>query len=327
MYQKEFEKLLRSTPPRALLLYGENPYLIESYIQHYIHITQTRESLLRLYYEEYQFEQAKNHLAQSSLFGGANLLIIKRDKKIPPKELETLIALVDKQPENYLIFEYQGNAKEAKSLQRLFRPSQGGGAQWVRLFEPNMQEGIYYLQQRVKQDQIEIDRYALQHLLLLLNNDLSLALNELKKLAVLQRKITTKEIDQLVYSTAPLAVEELLIKLIEKKPMLNTLEHLIDQGIDLLSVVRSSQFFIQQLFLFHAYMKLHGRIDSKAILGYQLPKHIEQQKAQLALRIKGDKMMLLFEYLLNLELRIKKTPTPHKASLLYGGLIKLQSLL
>jgi len=76
MYQREFENLLRQTPPRAMLFYGENSYLISAYIQHYINITSASDSMLTLSFEEYSFDKAKAYLSQSSLFGGTNLLII-----------------------------------------------------------------------------------------------------------------------------------------------------------------------------------------------------------------------------------------------------------
>jgi len=325
MYQKEFENLLRTTPPRALMLYGENHYLIRAYIQHYIHLTQAKESLLRQYYDEYNFQIAKNYLAQSSLFGGVNLLIIQSDKKIAPKELEQLIELVGKNPNNYLIFFYQGLGKTAKSLQRLFTPQKG--ANWVRLFEPTPKESLTLLQKKAQHLKLEIDPYALQHLLLLLHNNLELCANELNKLTILPNKITTKDIDQLVYSTAPLTTEELLVELFEKKPILSKINHLMELGIDVFAILRSTQFFINQLSLFHAYIKLHGEVNSRAILGYQLPKPIEQQRARLALRLKSDTLLQLFEHLLRVELQLKTSPSRSKTSLLYGGLIKLQHLI
>jgi len=90
MYQREFENLLRTTPPRAMLFFGDNEYQITNYLQHYINITKASDSLLTLYFDEYSFERAKAYLSQSSLFGGTNLLIIKREKKIPKKELDVL---------------------------------------------------------------------------------------------------------------------------------------------------------------------------------------------------------------------------------------------
>jgi len=325
MYQKEFENLLRTTPPRAILLYGENPYLIASYLQHYINITDARESMMTQYYEEYHFESAKNYLSQSSLFGGVNLLIIKSSKKIPKKELDKLIELVQKSPDNYLLLEYQGTPKDAKSLQNSFSPKKG--ANWVRLFEPNIRESIALLQQKAQSLNMQIDHYALQHLLLLLNNDLSLCANELNKLAILESEVTSKDIDRLVYSTAPLAVEQLLVELFEKKPIIETLSRLIELGVDAYAILRSTQFFVNQLFLFHAYMKLHGTINSKEILGYQLPKPIENQKAQLALRVKSQTLLKIFEHLLAVELQIKNSSSSNKEFLLYGAFVKLQGLL
>ncbi|HHH18927.1 MAG TPA: hypothetical protein ENK86_00220 [Campylobacterales bacterium] len=325
MYQRDFENLLRSQPPHALLLYGDNPYLIDTYVQHYINITEASDSLLTQYFDEYHFQTAKNYLSQSSLFGGTNLLILKQDKKIPKKELDTLIEQVGKSPDNYLIYVYKGADKDAKSLQNSFSPKKG--ANWVRLFEPNINESLAILQKKANHLQIEIDRYALQHLLLLLNNNVALCANELTKLAILDGKVTAKEIDRLVYSTAPLAVEQLLTELFEKKPIVETLSRLLELGMDEFAILRSTQFFMNQIFLFHAYMKLHGNIDSKAILGYKLPKPIEQQKANLALRVKSQTILKLYEQLLELELQLKSTPTTNRELLLYGAFVRLQSYL
>ena len=325
MYQREFENLLRTTPPRAMLFFGENDYLIANYLQHYINITNAADSMLALYFGEYSFEQAKAYLSQSSLFGGTNLLIIKRDKKIPKKELDTLIELVGKNNENFLLFHYQGTSANAKSLQSSFAPKKG--ANWLRLFEANIRESIEMLQKKSQKIGLNIDHFALQHLMLLLNNNMALCANELNKLAILEGKVTSKDIDRLVYSTAPLATEQLLIELFEKKPITQTLTKLLEIGEDEFSILRSTQFFVNQIFLFHAFMKLNGYIDSKAILGYKLPKPIEEQKANLALRIKSPTLLKMFEYLLEVELEIKKASPANRELLLYGAFIKLQSYL
>ena len=325
MYQRDFENLLRTTPPRAMLFYGENAYLITSYLQHYINITNATDSLLTLYFDEYSFERAKAYLSQSSLFGGTNLLIVKRDKKIPKKELDLLIELVNKNPDNYFLFEYQGKASDAKSLQSAFSPKKG--ANWLRLFEPNLRESIDILQKKAQNIDLDIDHFALQHLMLLLNNNLNLCANELNKLAILQEKVSSKDIDRLVYSTAPLAIEQLLIDLFEKKAITQTMKKLLEIGEDEFSILRSTQFFVNQIFLFHAYMKLHGHIDSKAILGYKLPKQIEDQKGNLALKVKSPSLLKIFEHLLEVELELKKAPPTNRELLLYGAFIKLQSYL
>ena len=325
MYQREFENLLRNTPPRAMLFFGENNYLISSYLQYYINITKASDSLLTLYFDEYTFDQARAYLSQSSLFGGTNLLIIKRDKKIPKKELDVLVELVGKSPDNFLLFEFQGTSANAKSLQSSFTPKKG--ANWLRLFEPNIRESIDMLQKKAKNIGLDIDHYALQHLMLLLNNNLALCANELNKLAILDGKVTSKDIDRLVYSTAPLAIEQLLIDLFEKRPIVETMGRLMELGEDEFAILRSTQFFVNQIFLFHAYMKLNGHIDSKAILGYKLPKPIEDQKGTLALRVKSPALLKIFEHLLEVELALKKAPSANRELLLYGAFIKLQSFL
>ena len=325
MYQREFDQKLKQALPKAVLFYGENDYLVDFYIDSYIKKTDAKESMLSLYHDEWNFEQAKNFLSQTSLFGGTNLVVVKHDKKIPKKELDVLIELANKNEDNYFLYGYSGAPKDAKSMQSAFSEKKGGV--WVRFFEPNIRDGIAMLQQKAQQIQLDIDHYALQHLMLILNNNLALCANELNKLAILGMKVTSKDIDRLVYSTAPLATEQLLIDLFNKKPITATITKLLDLGEDEASLLRSTQYFVNQIFLFHAYIKLHGHVDSVAILGYKLPKHIEEQKAQLALRVKSAALLKIFEHLLESEILIKKAPATQKEVLVYSMLIKLQGYL
>ncbi len=325
MYQREFDQKLKQALPKAVLFYGENDYLVDFYIDSYIKKTDAKESMLSLYHDEWNFEQAKNFLSQTSLFGGTNLVVVKHDKKIPKKELDVLIELANKNEDNYFLYGYSGAPKDAKSMQSAFSEKKGGV--WVRFFEPNIRDGIAMLQQKAQHIQLDIDHYALQHLMLILNNNLALCANELDKLAILRMKVTSKDIDRLVYSTAPLATEQLLIDLFNKKPITATITKLLDLGEDEASLLRSTQYFVNQIFLFHAYIKLNGHVDSAAILGYKLPKQIEEQKAQLALRVKSAALLKIFEHLLESEILIKKAPATQKEVLVYSMLIKLQGYL
>ena len=325
MYQKEFEQKLRQGLPKAVLFYGENEYLVDFYIDLYVKKTQAKDSMLSLYHEEWDFTQAKNFLSQTSLFGGTNLVVVKSAKKIPKKELDVLVELANKNEDNYFLYAYAGLAKDARSMQAAFSDKKGGV--WLRFFEPNVREGVVTLQQKAQEIKLDIDHYVLQHLMLVLNNNLALCANELEKLAILDMKVTSKDIDKLVYSTAPLATEQLLIDLFNKKPITATISKLLDLGEDEASILRSTQYFVNQVFLFHAYIKLNGHVDSAAILGYKLPKQIEEQKAQLALKVKSASLLKIFEHLLESELIIKKAPATQKEVLLYSMLIKLQRYL
>lgn len=324
MYQKDFEQLLQKKLPKALLLYGDNLYAIEQYITHYLTKLDAKNDALKLYFDEYDFEQAKRYLSQNSLFGGTNLLIIKHDKAIPKKELEILLELVKKNNDNYLLYSFLGAQKDIRSITALFR---NDDAVEVRLFEPSVRESVAILQKKADALQISIDSYALEHLIMTLNNNLMLCSNELEKLSILNKPVTAKDIDALVYSDAPLGVEKLLIDLCNKKPITNTINTLLELGEDPTYLLRSTQMFMNQILLFQAYIKIHGSVNSAEILGYKLPKQIEDQKAALASRIKSSSILKILEHLLRSELEIKSTPAPQKETLLYGMFIKLQNYL
>ena len=325
MYQREFDQRLKQGFPKAVFFYGLNDYLIDYYMDLYKNELDAKESMLTLYYDEWDFDQAKNYLSQTSLFGGTNLLIIKNDKKIPKKELDQLIILANKNSDNYFLYGFDETKTSAKSIQSSYTDKKGGV--WVRFFEPNIRDGMAVLQQKALKIGLDIDHYALQHLMLLLNNNLALCANELDKLAILGMKVTSKDVDRLVYSTAPLATEQLLIDLFNKNPITDTITKLLDLGEDEFDLLRSTQYFVNQIFLFHAYIKLHGHVDSAAILGYKLPKNIEEQKAQLALKVKSASLLKIFEHLLEGELVMKKAPATQREVLLYSMLIKIQSYL
>jgi len=325
MYKREFDQRLSRDLPKAVLLYGDNSYLIDHYIDHYISTLHAEEERLSLYFDEWDFTQAKAYLSQSSLFGGTNLLIIKHEKRIPKKELDTLIALTRKNSDNYLLFGFSGDARSAREIQKSFTEKQGGV--WVRFFEPSIREGVEMLQQKAQAIGLDIDHYALQHLILTLNNNLALCSNELNKLAILGTKVSSRDIDRLVYSTAPLAIEQFLTSLFEKKPVTEMIGTLLELGEDESTLLRSTQRFVNEIFLFNAYIKLHGTPDSAAILGYKLPKQIEEKKAQLAMRVKPAALLNICEHLLESELEMKRPGGINKETLLYGTFIKMQRYL
>jgi len=325
MYQREFNKQLHISFPKAVLLYGDNDYLIDLYTNTYIKNLNAKESMSTLYHDEWDFNVAKSFLSQTSLFGGTNLLVVKHGKKIPKKELELLIELANKNADNYFVYAYSGASKDAYSMQSSFTDKKGGV--WVRFFEPNLRDSIPILQQKAQKIGLNIDHYALQHLMLILNNNLALCANELDKLAILDMQITSKDIDRLVYSTAPLATEQLLIDLFNKKPIINSIRKVLEFGEDESSLIYSTQYFINQIFMFHIYTKLNGYVDSKEILGYRLPKQIEEQKAQLARRVSSIQFLKIFEHILESEIIIKKASATQREVLVYSMLIKLQSYL
>jgi len=324
MYKKEFDALLKSKLPNIVLLYGENEFLLNFYAKYYKEKLYAKETLLEHLYEDYNFERAKAYLSQSSLFGGVNLYILRSNKKVPKKELDELIKICNKNNTNYFLYIYEGSNKDAKSLQNSF--SNKNGAIWVRFFEPNVKEAIEFAKNRAKELNLNIELYAINHLVSLLNGNLALINKELEKLSILNENIDSSKIDELVYSSAPLAVEKVIIMLFKKQEITNSLQKLLELGEDEFSILRALQRFLGQLFLFHAYIKLNGMPNSKEILGYQLPKWVEDERASLAIKLKFSKLLKIYEELLNLELNLK-TKSGDKEALLLGALTKIRNIL
>lgn len=324
MYKQEFEQIIKTRLPKSVLIYGENTYAIEQYINFYITKLSAMDDKLKLYFDDYNFEQAKSYLSQNSLFGNINLLIIKSEKAIPKKELETFVEMTQKNPDNYLLYLYYGVAKDIKTATSLFRSNDSVE---VRLFEPSLKDSIMILQNKAKNIGLNIDYYGLEYLSIMLGNNLMLCSNELDKLSILNREVTTKDINELVFSETSLSAEKLLIDLCNKKLDLTTINTLLDLGEDINSILRATQNFLNQILLFQAYIKINGSVNSQDILGYKLPKQIEEQKAMLANRIKSSKLLKAFEYVLQCEIQLKSAPSPQKETLLYSMFIELQNIL
>ncbi len=325
MYRREFENLVKKSLPRAVLLYGENSYLISIYIDFYIKTTKSVNTLRRDYFDEYDFNCAKSYLSQTSLFGEINLLIIKRDKKIPKRELDTLVDLVYKNSNNYLILHFQGKDRDAKSMHSSFTSKKG--AVWVRLFKPDMRESIELLTQRARSIGLNIDSATLQHLLILLDGNLTLSINELDKLSILEGKITTTDIDRLVYSTSPLSIDNLIAQIFNREPIIDILNRIERLGVDEFATLRATEIFVNQIYLFHLHIKLYGNSNSEEIIGYKLPRDIEKQRVKIARKLTLNTLLKIFNLLLEVELKMKQTSLHDREPLLYGAFIRLQSLL
>jgi DNA polymerase-3 subunit delta len=65
--------------------------------------------------------------------------------------------------------------------------------------------------------------------------------------------------------------------------------------------------FVQQLFMISAYTRAFGTPNAKEILGYIPPKNIWEKKSKLAISIKPEVFQEMFEFLLDLELKLKST--------------------
>ncbi|MCJ7765294.1 MAG: DNA polymerase III subunit delta [Thiovulaceae bacterium] len=322
MRRPELDDLIRNgNHPQSVMLYGESHFLIDYYLRVFGNVPDA--NLLSLYHDEYDFNSAKVHLSQGSLFGGQNILIIKNEKKVAKKELDTLLELVKKSPDNTLIYAYYGS--DMKTSAKSFTKAAGGVE--VRLFSPFANEAKSLVLQEAHRLGIELDSYAAAHLIESQNGDLSLAFNELNKLRILGRPISTKDIDALVYGVAEVKIEQFINHLLAKKDFKLDLQRILESGEDEIRIVTAISSYMTQLYLFYAHIKIHGIADSAAILGYKLPRNIEQERAQQSIRFKQEQYNAILNLLLDNELKMKSSGAMDKNALLLSTLIKLQSFI
>jgi len=324
MYKREFENLLNANRlPKSILLYGEcdyqNNYFSQKIVENW---SEPDDEKLLLHYDEYDFTTAKNHLGQSSLFGGQNIVIIKSDKAIPKKELDVLVGLCEKSDNSFLLFQYFGDSKKAANIAKSFKKS------FVRFFKPSLSEALTLLHVKAKEVGLNISGYTLQHLYLLHLEDISLCVNEFEKLLLFNREIHSVDIDRVVSGLGSVGLNNFVEKLLKKEDIKESFATLHESGgADEVKVINSIQGYLSQLLLFHMYIKMHGTFDARAILGYPLPPQLAKKMADHSIKIDMVSYKNMLEHLAKSELTLKKMKNLDKNAYLISSLIKLQSYL
>ncbi len=324
MYKNVLENLLRSNKlPKSMLLYGECNFQNNHFAQRIVQSwSEPDDEKLLLHYDEYNFTTAKNHLSQSSLFGGQNIVILKNDKAVPKKELDVLVALCEKSSNSFLLFQYFGESKKATTIAKSFKKN------FVRFFKPNLNEALSLLELKAKESSLNISRYALQHLYFLHLEDLSLCVNEFEKLLLFNKEIQISDIDRVVFGLGSVGLDGFVEKLLKKEDIKDSFLTLLESGgVDEIKIINAIQSYLSQLLFFHMYIKMHGRFDAREILGYPLPPQLAKQRADHSIRIDINSYKEMLEHLAKTELSLKKVKNLEKNPYLISALIKLQAYL
>ncbi len=325
MYKRDLDALLAQNGlPPALLLYGES-YFCDHYARKVLAEWGGSENMLSFYFDEYHYESARSFIAQPSLFGDVNILYIRHDRKLPKKELDTLIALCKKNPTSFFLLHFSGEDRVGKELQKSFTKKKG--ADFVRFFKPNMGEAIALMRQRASELGVEIENFTLQHLFMLQNETLSLCMNELEKLALLRRPVTVSDIDTYVYGMGTLSLDDFIVRLLRKEDIREDLERLLEGVGDEIRIVNAITNYVTQLMLFHIYIKVHGRYDAVEIVGYPLPPQMVKDRAAMSIKFRLQTYRKLLEHLMRCEHALKLSTFIDKSSYLISSLIKLQTYL
>ena len=321
MYKNEFDNHIRNkTLSNAFVFFGESQFLIEMYTKMLTNIEDA--NILTYYHDEYDFSGAKAHLSQGSLFGDRNILIVKSEKKVPKKELDTLLALCDKNQDNIFVYAYYGSDHKTYNNKRAFAKSK---AMSVRFFHPKEYEAQNLISQIAQEKGVNIDKYTISHLLKIHNGDVALAANEIEKFRVFEREITTKDVDALVYGLGEINLDDFIKKLLEKKDFRDDLQSILEHGEDEIRILTALTSYLTQLYMFNIYIRVNGAPNALEILGYPAPKFVVEQKASLAIKIKPQTYYRLHELLLSSELEMKSAHCD-KSAILFSTLIKFQKM-
>lgn len=320
MYKSELDKNIQnSTLSNSFVFFGESSFFIDIYTKTVSNIQDA--SILAYYYDEYDFNSAKAHLSQGSLFGDRNVLIIKSEKKVNKKELDILIDFCEKNRDNIFVYAYYGS--DHKTYAKAFAKK---NTMSVRFFHPKDFEAQNIISQIAREKNVNIDKYSISHLLNIHNGDIALSANEIDKFMVYDRAITTKDIDNLVFGLAEVNIDDLIKKILNKKDFKEDLNNMLEHGEDEIRVVTAITAYLTQLYMFNIYIRVNGTPNALEILGYPAPKFVVDEKAGLSLKFKPNTYYKLHELLLESELKMKSSNVD-KSAILLSTLIRVQQLL
>jgi len=310
MYKNEFDNLLNQNKHfNAYMFYGQSVFLIEYYANLVSSKLAVEDEVEKLYFDDFDFKYAKSKLLQPSLFASNNILLIKIDKKLNKKECVELIQTCNTNINSKVIFACMGDG-DFKTMGGYF--TQKLNAVSVRMFPPFPNEALRILENSARQLNINYDVSALNHLYFMHRQDLSLCVNDLKKLSILKEKISTNIVNKHCFSIAAVNFEDFLHNLISSGNIGDELKLLLEEGMNEIYLLNQIISFVQQLFMISSHMRIYGNANAKDILGFAPPKNVWEKKSRLAINIKLEKFLQILEYLLDTELELKSSKIPNQ---------------
>lgn len=322
MYKNELDQhIQRGSVSNSFVFFGESAFLIDMYTKMLTNVEEA--NILSFYHDEYDFDAAKAHLSQGSLFGDRNILIIKSEKKVPKKELDILLGLCDKNQDNIFVYAYYGSDHKTYNNKKTFAKS---AAMAVRFFHPKEYEAQNIVLSVAQEKNVKIDKYTVAHILQIHNGDVALACNEIEKFKVFDRVITTKDVDSLVFGLAEVNLDDFIKKILNKKDFKPDLQSILEHGEDEIRVLTAITSYLTQLYMFNIYIRVNGAPNALEILGYPAPKFVVDEKSQLAIKFKPLTYSKLHKLFLESELKMKSSHVD-KSAILFSTLIRAQKLL
>jgi DNA polymerase-3 subunit delta len=324
VYKSEFDKLIAQNKKYdAYLFYGQSHFLVDYYASKISLLHGPKEDIEKIYFADYDFKYLKDKLLQSSLFSSNNIVLLKLDKKISKKECDELIEACNSNPDSVLIISCLGDA-EFKTMEKSFSDKTNSVS--VRMFALNPNEAVKMLEQKATSLKMNFDINALSHLFFMHKHDMSLCMNDLNKLAILKDKIDSNMVNTHCFGIGGVNFEDFLHDLVSTKDVSDDLFMLLEEGMNEIYLLNQITSFVQQLFMISSYARSFGQANPKEILGFIPPKNIWEKKSKLAISIKPQNFLEIFDFLTALELELKSGKIKNQDIFLQASLRKFQVL-
>ena len=307
MYKNVFDKELSSNITyNAYQFYGQSDYLIQDYSEFVSKKLANGDDIYKIYFDEYNFKSCVNYLSQSSLFASNNVLLIKTMKKIPKKEIDELISICNRNPDSYMVVSCIGET-DFKTMAKSFTKKSLSAE--VRFFAPSDQEALQILNIEVQKRELKCGFGELQYLYNMHQKDLSLCVNDLNKLSILDEPINVNVINAQCFGMGAVNIDDFFNKLFMQQSINRDLYMILEEGMNEINLINQTTTFIQQLFNINTYLKLNGQLNIIEIWGYKLPQNIANTRANIAMRFKTDDFCDMLNFFSNLELELKTKNT------------------
>lgn len=326
MYKKEFDGLLKAKKEfSAYMFYGQSDYLIEKYALMVAKIVAAGDDIEKIYFDDFDFKYTKDRLLQSSLFASKNIFLIKLDKKLGKNETLELIEACNINKDSKVIFACMGDG-DYKTMASYFTNQNNSVS--VRMFTPFPSEAIQILEEEAKALGMKYEVSALNHLYFMHRNDLNLSVNDLKKLAILdEESISSKLVEIHCFGIGSVSLEDFLFNLLNGQLVKRDLHFLLEEGMNEINLLTQIAAFVHQLFMISSYSRTIGVPNAKEILGYVPPQNIWEKKTKLAIKIKPETFLELFNFLNDLELDLKSSKIPDHNAYIQASLRKFSDKL
>lgn len=324
MYKDNLDFMLKSSDfPRAFMLYGDEDYQLEFYASTIL--SRYEGEVLKLSFDEYNFNQARTHLDQDSLFGDLNILHIKTDKKIPLKDLKSLVMLANSSSGAVFLYElHDGDQRSIADHAKVF------GESFARFFAPkSITEAIALLSSHAKKIKLNIAPELLEKIFRIQNENIYLSAAELNKLAMMDENIDGAKIENIISSLSGVSFDTFFDDILRRKNIKNDLTSFFESNvIEEIGFINMlyKQFF--RLFVVFSTLRYKPGAKISEILGYNAPSNVQNTLKSQASLFNMSMFLDIFSYLNTCDYELKRQNNKmDKELFLFHALLELQNII